>query len=137
MTLQMGWQNMLADSSLLKPSMLMMFSRQKCSYNQNCKPRGNAKPSMDSRNRKLMVPLLATTFINYDPWKYMASPQSSFADPCHIPLIPQYGCRMSFDSGCAENIYMARFDVSGNITLHDLEISSVFDVRGQAPEAID
>lgn len=128
-TLPMGSQQMLADSSLLDPSMSMMFSQYNYSYNPNGKPRSNAQPSMDGRNQKLMGPPLDITLRGYDPCSFMASPQSTFTDSSYIPLTPQYGYRMGFDSGYAETMYKPRFDGSGNVMLQDLEFSSVFDFQ--------
>ncbi|KAK3621001.1 hypothetical protein LTR56_023044 [Elasticomyces elasticus] len=128
-TLPMESQQLLAESSLLDPSMPMMFSQYKYSYNPNGKPRSRTQPSMNGRNRKLMGPPLDTTFRGCDSRSFMASQQVTSTDLSYIPLTRKYGYRMSFDSGSAETMYKTRFDGTGNIALQDLEFSSMFEFQ--------
>ncbi|KAK3620147.1 hypothetical protein LTR56_023574 [Elasticomyces elasticus] len=107
-------QQMLAESSLLDPSMPMMFSQYKYSYNPNGKPRSRTQPSMNGRNRKLMGPPLDTTFRGCDPRSFMASQQVTSTDLSYIPLTCKYGTHS---------------DGTGNITLQDLEFSSMFEFQ--------
>ncbi|KAK3623803.1 hypothetical protein LTR22_024231 [Elasticomyces elasticus] len=128
-TLPMESQQMLADSSLLDPSMSIMFRQNNYSYTPNGKPRINTQPSIDGGNQKLMCPPLDTTFRGYDPRRSMASPQCAFTDLDYIPLTSLYKHRMEFDSGSAETMYKPHSDGSGNFTLQDLEYSNMFDFQ--------
>ncbi|TKA61705.1 hypothetical protein B0A55_12156 [Friedmanniomyces simplex] len=124
MTLPMGSQQMLADSSMLAPSMSMMFSQQSYSYNPNGKPRNNPPSGFDGLNQTWMALPLDTGFGGFESNGFMASPQSAYTDP---PYTPQFGYgNMGFDSGYGSDMFKGGFDGSGDVTPQDLEFNSMF-----------
>lgn len=125
MTLPMESQQMLVESSVLDPSMSMMFSQQTYSYNPNAKPRNNAIQSYDGLNQTLLPLSIDTSFGAFAPSNFMASPQSLYTDPSYAPQF-KHGGGMGFDSGYGSDMFKSGFDSSGNVTPQDLEFNSMF-----------
>ncbi|KAK0258346.1 hypothetical protein LTR35_018181, partial [Friedmanniomyces endolithicus] len=122
MTLPMESQQVLAESSVLDPSMSMMFSQQTYSYNLNAKPRNNAIQSYDGRNQTLLPPSIDTSLGAFAPSNFMASPQLLYIDPSYTPQFEHVGGTV-FDLGYSSDMLKSGFDVSGNATPHDIEFN--------------
>lgn len=125
MTLPMESQQMLVESSVLDPSMSMMFSQQTYSYNPNAKPRNNAIQSYDGLNQTLLPLSIGTSFGPLPPSNFMASPRSLYTDPSYAPQF-KHGGGMGFDSAYDSDMFKSGFDSSGNVTLQDLEFNRMF-----------
>ncbi|KAK3615557.1 hypothetical protein LTR56_026518 [Elasticomyces elasticus] len=124
MTLPMEPRQMLADSSILDSSTLMMFSQQSYSYKPNARPRNNATQSYNGLNQTLLRPAIDTSFIALAPSNFAASPQSLYTDSVYIPQCKQGG-GMNFNLGYGSDIFKSGFNGSGNVTPQNLEFNGI------------